>query len=43
MSELFLSPRITPMAPLQVDPYDYLKPHHPAGRCPSGAAWAFSL
>ncbi len=25
------------MAPLQVDPSDYLKPHHSAGRCPQ--AW----
>ena len=24
------------MAPLQVDPHAYLKPHHPAGRCRRG-------
>ena len=24
------------MAPLQVDPHAYLKPHHSVGRCPWG-------
>ena len=32
MSEWFLSPRITPMTHLQVDPPSYPKPHHSAGR-----------
>ena len=32
-SERFLSPRITPTAPLLADPCDYLKPHHSVGHC----------
>ena len=33
MSELPFSPRITPTAPLMVDPVAYLNFHHSVGRC----------
>ncbi len=42
MSGSVFSPRITPMAPLVVDPPSYLNFHHPVGRCRRESRLGFS-